>query len=69
MLKCKIDNKKSRCDVKVDGSGYDLLHEVLVFIRLVYKAIKRSNPNAAEGFKRALIENLTFPDSGVWKAD
>lgn len=66
MLKCKI-KRKGLVFVKASGTAEDLMVETATLIQEVYKNINQQNPEAASGYKLALIGTLLDPESPVWK--
>lgn len=69
MLKCNIDRKKNRVQVKSSGTGEDITTEVLALIGEVYRGIRRSNKDVADNFKSIVIAGAIAPDSPVWKEE
>ena len=69
MLKCKIkySGRGAGIRVKAEGTAKELMVEIGALIATVYQNINKSNPEAAEGFKHALIGTLLDPESPVWK--
>lgn len=69
MLKCNIDRKKKRVQVKSSGTGEDITKEVLALIGEVYRGIRRSNKDVADLFKSIVIAGTLDPASPVWKEE
>ena len=69
MLKCNIDRKKNRGQVKSGGTGEDITMEVLALIGKVYRGIRRSNKDVADCFKSIVIAGVLDPNSPVWKEE
>lgn len=71
MLKCNIkySGRGSGIRVKADGTAKELMAETAALIATVYQNINKANPEAAKGFKHALIGVLLDPDSPVWKGE
>ena len=66
MLKCNI-KRKGHVRVKASGTAEDLMVETAALIEEVYKNINQQNPEAASGYKLALLGTLLDPASPVWK--
>ena len=66
MLKCHI-KKGGSIAVRASGTAKDLMVETAAMIQNVYQNIRRQHPEAAEGYKTALIGVLLDPKSPVWK--
>ena len=69
MLKCNINRKKNRVRVKAKGTAHDFMLETSCLIADIYKNLNAAAPDAAQGFKNALIGMLLDPKSPVWKED
>lgn len=69
MLKCNIDRKKNRIRIKAKGTAHDLMLETSAMIADIYRHINAAAPDAAQGFKNALVGMLLDPKSPVWKED
>lgn len=68
MLKCNI-KKGGMVRVKASGTAQDIMVETCALIQVVYRDIKKQNPEAAKGYKNQLLVMLLDADSPVWKED
>ena len=66
MIKCHIKRGKPT-RVKVNGTTQDLMTETAMVVSLVYKCVRKHNPDAAEKFKYKIIGLLLDPKSPVWE--
>ena len=71
MLKCKIKKTGRGLVIRVnaEGTAKMVMAETAALIATVYQNINKKNPEAAKGFKHALIGVLLDPDSPVWKGE
>ena len=69
MIKCNIDKKTKRVRVKANGTAADFTVEIGCLIGDIYRNINNKAPDAAQGFKNALIGMLLDPASPVWKEE
>ena len=67
MLKCNLDRKKDRIQVKGSGTAQDLMVETAVMIQILYQDINSQSPEAAKDYKNRLLGTLLDPKSPVWK--
>ena len=67
MLKCNIDQKKDKIQVKTSGTAHEMMVETAVLIQQVFQGINAQNPEAAKGYKNHLLGTLLDPKSPVWK--
>lgn len=66
MITC-IVKRKGLVVVKASGTAEEMMVETSALIREVYQNINKQNPEAASGYKLALIGTLLDPESPVWK--
>ena len=68
MLKCNV-KRGNKCQIKASGTAEDLMVETGALIGEIYHGILKKNPEAAKGYKLALIGLLLDPNSPVWKGE
>ena len=66
MIKCRI-KRGGLVIIKASGTAKDMMVETAAMIQAIYKKVRQSNPEAAEGYKNALLLTLLDPKSPVWK--
>ena len=66
MIKCNI-KKGRRIRVNASGTAEEITVETGMAIKMIYQAINKENPEAAEGYKLHLLGLLLDPESPVWK--
>ena len=66
MLKCNI-RTSGRVWVKASGTASELVPEIGMVIKEVFRVIHKKNPAAAKEFKNRLIGLLLDPASPVWE--
>ena len=66
MITC-IVKRKGLVVIKASGTAEDLMVETAALIQEVYQKINKQNPEAASGYKLALLGTLLDPESPVWK--
>lgn len=69
MIKCNINRKRNKIQVKAGGTGYDISLETMAFIGQVFRGINKENPEAGTAFKKSIIAGLLDPNSPVWKEE
>lgn len=69
MLKCNINKAKKKVWVKGNGTAHDLMVETATLIKDIHHHIHEKAPDAAQGYKTALLAMLLDPDSPVWKQE
>lgn len=68
MIKCKIE-RGGVVQTKAKGTGKDLMLETLALVALVYRNIKKQDPEVAEAYKRDIMANIINPKSPVWEEE
>ena len=66
MIRCRI-KRGGLCIIKASGTAKDMVKETAALIRAIYTKVHQINPEAAEGYKDALLLTLLAPESPVWK--
>lgn len=64
MLKAEIE--KGKQTIMANGSGADLVLDIVTLIGAVHGQLQSSQPRIADAFRRQLIAALSDPKSGVW---
>lgn len=67
MIKCYLDQKKDKIQVKSSGTAQEMMVETAVMVQQIYQGIHAQNPEAARGYKNNLLGMLLDPSSPVWK--
>lgn len=67
MIKCKIDRKRNMCKVKASGELSYIMTETIGLIATIYESIKKTNPEAADTFKRTIQASVIDPKSPLFK--
>ena len=55
--------------MKANGTSKEIMAETAALIAVVHQNLNNENPEAAKGYKNALIGVLLDPDSPVWKGE
>ena len=66
MIRCRI-KRGGHCIIKASGTAQDMMVETAALVLSIYKKVRQSNPEAAEGYKDTLLLTLLAPESPVWK--
>ena len=66
MIRCRIKSG-GLCIIKASGTAKDMVKETAALIRAIYTKVRQINPEAADGYKDALLLTLLDPKSPVWK--
>lgn len=66
MINCRI-KRGGLCIIKASGTAKDMMVETAAMIQAIYTKVRQSNPEAAEGYKEALLVTLLDPKSPVFK--
>ena len=67
MIKCKIDRKRNYCKVASKGELRYIVTETIGLIAVIYEELKKSNPEAADEYKRLIQALVIDPKSPLFK--
>lgn len=67
MIKCYLDQKKDKIQVKSSGTAQEMMVETAVLIQQIFQGINAQIPEAAQEYKNRLLGTLLDPNSPVWK--
>lgn len=69
MIKCHINKQKDKVWTKSSGTAEEMMVEAALLIQLIYRGIRKKNPEAAKTFKNKLLGVLLDPRSPVWEEE
>lgn len=66
MLKCNLNKENNSAKILVEGTGLEMLADLIYLIRHVYTAIKADDPIMGNVFKDIMQRVIADDDSPVW---
>lgn len=68
MIKCNI-KRGGKAKISANGPAKDLFSETMLLVQEVYRGIKKTNPEAADAYRDAIILTAMAPNSPVWEEE